>query len=74
MTVVGPASLPPGSVGSWTLKTVIEHPHAELSVDIYGTTPSALSPCSAFYTGHGNIHVYVSFNSVVKIKIANFNI
>lgn len=57
MTVVGPASLNPGATGTWTVKTFIHHPHTDLSVDIYGTSPSAVTPCSAFYLGHGKISV-----------------
>lgn len=65
MTVVGPASLNPGATGTWTVKTFIHHPHTDLSVDIYGTSSSAVTPCSAFYLGHGKIsvlHVITQFH------------
>lgn len=74
VTVVGPASLNPGATGTWTVKTFIHHPHTDLSVDIYGTSPSAVTPCSAFYLGHGKVSVLLLLHNFIFKRIVSFGI
>ncbi|XP_062617688.1 uncharacterized protein LOC134279333 [Saccostrea cucullata] len=66
ITVDGPSSLNPGVVGTWTVKTFVLHPHADLSVEIFGTMPSSVDLCSASYVGQGDAYKCNNISQISK--------